>query len=77
MRSNLLYCKGKNFILGVENYNRYPDIQKFYRADAATTVIERIQRIFWIMGITKVMWSNKGPQYSSSSFKKFERDLGF
>ena len=73
VRSNLLNWNGQDFVLVVDYYNRYWDIEKLYKTDS-TTVIKKLKHIFSRMGIPDVMRSNNGPQYSSSSFKKFAKD---
>ena len=74
--SDLLNWNGQDFVLMVEYYNRCWDIEKLYRTDSAT-IIKKLKHIFSRMGITEVMRCDNGPQYSSSSFKKFAKDWRF
>ena len=74
--SHLLNWNGQDFVLVVDYYNRYWGIQNFYRKDSAT-VIKKLKHIFSSMGITEVMRSDNGPQYSSSSLNKFAKDWRF
>ena len=66
--SDLLNWNGQDFVLVVDYYSRYWDIEKFYKTDS-TTIIKKLKHIFPRMGIPEVMRSDNGPQYSSSSFK--------
>ena len=74
--SDLLKWNGQDFLVVVDYYSRYWDIEKLYRTDSAT-VIKKLKHIFSRMGIPEVMRSDNGPQYSSSSFKKFAKDWKF
>ena len=74
--SDLLNWNGQVFVLLVDYYSRYWDIEKLYRTDSAT-VIKKLKHIFSGMGIPEVMRSDNEPQYSSSSFKKFAKDCRF
>ena len=60
----------------VDYYSRYWDIEKLYKKDSAT-VIKKLKHIFSRMGIPEVRRSDKEPQYSSLSFKKFTKDWRF
>ena len=51
--SDLLNWNGQDFILVVDCYNRYWDIEKLYKTDSAI-VIKRLKHIFSRMGITEV-----------------------
>ena len=54
---------GHIFILVVNYYSRYWNIEKLYRTDA-TTAIKKITHIFSKMGLQEVVKSNNGPQFS-------------
>ena len=55
--SDLLNWKGQDFVLVVDCYSRYWDIDKRYKTDSAT-VIKRLKHIFSRMGIPEVMRSD-------------------
>ena len=74
--SDLLNWNGQDLVLVVDYYSRYWGIEKLYKTDSAT-VIKKLKHIFSRMGIPEVMRSDNGPQYSSSSFKKFAKDWRF
>ena len=55
--SDLLNWNGQDFVLVVDCYSRYWDIEKLYKTDSAT-VIKRLKHIFSRMGIPEVMRSD-------------------
>ena len=74
--SDLLNWNGQDFVLVVDYYSRFWDIKKLYKTDSAA-VIKKLKHIFSRMGIPEAMRSDNGPQYSSSSFKKFSKNRRF
>ena len=74
--SDLLHWNGQDFVVVVDYYNRYWDVEKLYKTDA-DTVIKKIKHIFSRMGIPEIFRSDNGPQYSSMKFKKFSEEWGF
>ena len=74
-----LYCKlpwnDQDFVLVVDYYSIYWDVEKLYKTDSAT-VIKKLKHIFSRMGMPEVMTSDNKPQYSSSSFT-FTKDWRF
>ena len=77
--SDSLNSCSQDFVLVVDYYSRYWDIEKLYRTDSAT-VIKKLN--FWYsyfsrMGIPEVMRIDNEPQYSSTSFKTFAKDWKF
>ena len=58
--SDLLNWNGQDFVLVVDYYSRYWDIEKLYKTDSAT-VIKKLKHIFSRMGIPEVMRSDNGP----------------
>ena len=74
--SDLLHWNGQDFVVVVDYYSRYWDVEKLYKTDA-DTVIKKIKHIFSRMGIPEIFRSDNGPQYSSMKFKKFSEEWGF
>ena len=74
--SGLRNWNGQDFVLVVDYYSRYMDIEKLYKTNSATFV-KKLKHIFWRMRIPEVMRSDNGPQYSSSIFKKYVKDWRF
>ena len=70
--SYLFNWNGQDFVLLVDYHSKYWDIEKLYKTYSAT-VFKKLKHNFSRMGIPEVMRSDNGPQYSSSSFKKFAK----
>ena len=70
--SDLLNWNGQDFVLGVDCYRRYWDIEKLYLTDSAT-VVKNLKHIFSRMGIPVVMRSDNGPQYSYQVLRSLPR----
>ena len=60
--SDLLDWNDQDFVLVVDCYSRYWDIEKLYKKDSGT-VMKKLKHIFLRMGIPEVMRSANGPQY--------------
>ena len=74
--SDLFHWNDQDFILVVNYYSRYWEIEKLHKTDAAT-VIQKIKNIFSRMGIPEVIRSENGPQYAAKTFEKFVKDREF
>ena len=70
--SDLPNWNGQDFVLGVDYYRRYWDIEKLYLTDSAT-VVKNLKHIFSRMGIPEVMRSDNGPQYSYQVLRSLPR----
>ena len=65
---------GQDFLVLVNYYSRYWEIDKLYKT-GATTTIKKIKNVFSRIRITEIIRSDNGPQYNSRKFKKFAKDL--
>ena len=74
--SDLFHWNDQDFVLVVDYYSRYWEIEKLHKTDAAT-VIKKIKNVFSRMGIPEVLRSDNGPQYAAKTFEKFAKDWGF
>ena len=74
--SDLFHWNDQDFVLVVDYYSRYWQIEKLHKIDAAT-VIKKIRNVFSRMGIPEVLRSDNGPQYAAKTFEKFAKDWGF
>ena len=61
---DLFHWNGQDFVLVVDYYSRYWEIQTLYKTDAATT-IKKIKHVFSRIGIPEIVRSDNGPQYNS------------
>ena len=72
----LFHWSGQDFVLVVDYYSRYWEIEKLYKTDAAIT-IKKIKNRFSRIGIPEIVRSDNGLQYNSREFNKFAKDWGF
>ena len=73
----LFHWNGQDFVLVVDYYSRYWEIEKLYKTVAATT-IKKIKNVVSRLGTPEIVKSDNGPQYNSSrEFKRFAKDWGF
>ena len=73
----LFHWNGQDFVLVVDYYSRYWEIQKLYKTGAATT-IKKIKNEVSRLGTPEIIKRNNGPQYNCSrEFKRFAKDWGF
>ena len=62
--SDLFHWNEQDFVLVVDYYSRYWEIEKLHKTDAATT-IKKIKSIFSRTEIPEIVRSDNGPQYDS------------
>ena len=73
---DLLDFNGQQYMVVVDYYSRY--IELVYLADTIThTVTAKLKCIFARFGITNLLVSDNGPQFSSKEFRQFAYLLGF
>ena len=73
----LFHWNEQDFVLVVDYYSRYWEIQKLYKTGAATT-IKKIKNEVSRLGTPEIIKRNNGPQYNCSrEFKRFAKDWGF
>ena len=74
--TDLFEWKGRQHLIIVDYYSRYPEIAEL-RNTKAKTVINKTKSIFSRQGIPEEIDSDNGPQYSSDEYKHFATDYGF
>ena len=74
--SDLLYFNSKDYLLVVDAYSGYFEIEML-EDTSSCTVIEHIKKIFARDGIPEQLLTDNGPQYSSRHFKEFAKEWGF
>ena len=74
--SDLLYFNCKDYLLVVDAYSGYFEIEML-EDTSSCTVIEHIKKIFAHHGIPEQLLTDNGPQYSSRHFKEFAKEWGF
>ena len=73
--TDLFHWNGQDFLLVVDYYSQYWDIEKLYNIESET-VIKKLKHMFSRFGIPEIIRSDNGPQYASKSFRKFTKDWG-
>ena len=74
--TDLFYLNGHNYIIVVDYFSQYPEIQKLTNTPS-TEVITALKSIFVRYGIPDTVVSDNGPQYSSHKFRAFAQNWQF
>ena len=74
--SDLFELKGATYLLVVDYYSRYIEVQKLNSTTSAS-VITALKAIFSRHGIPTTLVSDNGPQYDSHEMKQFAESYGF
>lgn len=72
---DLFDFQSKAYILTVDYYSKYIDVLPLNSTNT-TAIVEALKSIFATHGIPTTLRSDNGPQFSSSEFKKFSKELG-
>ena len=73
---DLFYMAGTNFMVVVDYYSNFPEIDKLQ--DTSTlTVIQCLKRQFARHGVPEIVRSDNGPQFASFAFQKFAAEWQF
>ena len=73
---DLFEFNGKNYILGVDYYSKYPVVRMLH-GQTSTAVVQVMKSWFAEHGIPEYVMSDNGPCYSSREFKKFSESWEF
>ena len=76
VEADLFYWNSQDFLLIVDYYSRYWEIEKLYTTQSVT-VIRKLKKLFSRYRIPEVLRSDNGPQFTSINFKKFSKDWEF
>ena len=74
--SDLFHYKGKNYLLCVDYFSRYPEVVKL-NSTTSKGVIEALKSIFACHGTPETLISDNGPQYSAVEMKDFASTYAF
>ena len=74
--TDLFYWNGQDFVLLVDYYSRYWEIERLHNI-SSKTVIKKLKMMFSRLGIPEIVRSDNGTQYTSSDFKKFKKEWEF
>ena len=73
---DLFHFRGKNFLLSVDRFSSWPEIAKLDDL-SSENVIMYMKSQFSRYGIPDEVYSDNGPQFSSSCFSAFAKNYGF
>lgn len=74
--SDLFHFDGKDFLLAVDYFSKYPEIVQLQRIDSASIILA-LKSIFARHGIPEKLYSDNGKQYDSAECKAFAKTWGF
>jgi len=67
---------GEHLLVVVDRYSRFPEVE-IVKSLRASIVIPKLDRIFSVHGIPKIVMSDNGPPFSSAEFARYATTLGF
>lgn len=76
LATDIFYLCGKQYILVVDSYSKYVEIQELENLSAKNT-IDSIKAIFARHGVPLVLYTDAGSQFTSSEFSKFVKQWNF
>ena len=68
--------KKEYLLLITDDYSRYPVVE-IVKSTSATTVIPKLDKVFFEFGVPDIVRSDNGPPFNSKDFASFADDLGF
>ena len=74
--ADLFYVDGKDFLLVVDMFSKYPELISL-KNTTSSNVIDKLKNLFARYGIPKIFYSDNGPQFASSEFKNFAKKWDF
>ena len=74
--ADLFYYRGKNYLLVVDYYSRYPEVAEL-SSTTSRNVISALKSMFSRHGIPDLLHSDNGPQFSSEELNQFAESYDF
>ena len=75
--ADLLQCVDSKFLVVVDYYSDFIEIEELKNNTLSTTVIESLAKMFAVHGIPEKLLTDNGPQFISQQFKDFVRQWNF
>jgi hypothetical protein len=72
----LFDCNGKSHIVVTDYFSNYPEVATLLTT-SSRAVITYLKSVFARHGVTSELYSDNGPQFSSSEFRSFTNDWEF
>ena len=76
LAADLCEYKSQQYLVVVDYYSRYFEMAKL-SSTTSSDIINHLKSIYARHGISEVMMSDNGPQFSSSAFAQFAKEYGF
>ena len=77
LATDLLYCNGTTYLVTIDYYSEYIDVEELKDDSYSSTVVERLAKLFSMHGIPEKLLSDNGPQFSSHHFAQFATEWNF
>jgi transposase InsO family protein len=74
--SDLFYYDGKNYLIVIDYFSRYPEVVQLTSTTSAN-IIKVLKMIFACHGVPEEFISDNGPQYASQEFAEFSKEYSF
>lgn len=71
LATDLFQKDGRNYLVLVDYYSRYICVEELAESTESSTVIQKLEKVFCLLGIPNTIVSDNGPQFVSEAFKKF------
>ena len=74
--SDLFTLKGRNYLLIVDSFSRFPEVVQLF-STSSQTVVGILKSVFARFGIPEILVTDNGPQYASKHIAKFAKSYGY
>lgn len=75
--ADLLNCAGSMFLVIVDYFSEFIEVEELKDNTYSSTVIEKLAKIFAVHGIPVKLITDNGPQFSSHKFREFAENWNF
>ena len=75
-KSGCRYLKGQEYLVIVDYFSRYPEVQKL-KSTTTQSIVNTLKAAFARHSIPEILRSDNGPQFSSQEFKSFANKYNF
>lgn len=71
LAADLLHCVDSNFLVVIDYYSEFMEVEELKENTLSSTVIERLAKMFAVHGIPEKLITDNAPQFSSFRFQEF------
>ena len=76
MASDLFNGNNQDFVIAVDYYSKYWEIERLYDTKSIT-IVKKMKKMFSRLGIPETLRNDNGPQYTAQVFKEFRKEWTF